>query len=264
MKQQQSNRNILLGISFCIVLAFSAMAFQDSSKINKQVQESTLDTVPKNHEIDINIDLKEMEEIIKKSMEMAQKKLQNIDFTKMQKQIEQSMKQIDMAKLQMEINNSIKAIDWKKIQTDIDRSMKDIDMSKIQMNIEKDVRDAMKNINTAEIKKSMEEVKKINFDDVKKEMENVKKEMELNKDHFKLDMDKLKIDMEKVKIEMGEIKHMTDEMEKDGLINKTESNSIDYKDKQLIINGKKQSPEITEKYRKYFKGDNFKFKFNGN
>ena len=269
MKQQQSNRNILLGISFCLILALSAMAFQDSSKINKPVQRTALDTIPKNNDIDINIDMKGLEETIKKSLEMAQKSIQNIDWNKMQKEIEHSMKQVDMAKLQMEINNSMKAIDWKKMQAEIDRSMKEIDMSKMQlnlekmqMNIDKEIKDAMKNINTDEIKKSMEELKKINFDDVKKEMEKVQKEMELNKDHFKMDMDKLKADMEKVKGEMGEIKNMTEEMEKDGLINKKESNTIEYKDKELIINGKKQSPEMTEKYRKYFKGDNFKFKFN--
>jgi hypothetical protein len=271
MKQQQSNRNILLGISFCLVLAFSAMAFQDSSKINKPIRQSAIDTVPRNNDIDINIDMKGLEENIKKSMEMAQKSIQNIDFTKMQKQIELGMKQVDMARLQTDINNSMKSVDWKKMQTEIDRSMKQIDLSKMQMNlenlqlnIEKEVKDAMKNINTDEFKKSMEELKKINFDDMKKEMEKVQKEMELNKDHFKMDMDKLKVDMEKVKVEMGEIKHMTEEMEKDGLLNRTESNNIEYKDKELFINGKKQSPQMTEKYRKYFKGDNFKFKFNGN
>ncbi|HUS03406.1 MAG TPA: hypothetical protein VMY77_16820 [Chitinophagaceae bacterium] len=271
MKQQPSNRNILFGISFCIILAFSAMAFQDSSKINKHIQQSALDTVPKNNDIDINIDMKGLEENIKKSLEMAQKNIQNIDWNKMQKQMEQSMKQVDMAKLQMEINNSMKAVDFKKMQAEIERSMKEIDMTKLQlnledlqMNVDKEVKDAMKNINTDEFKKSMEELKKINFDDMKKEMEKVQKEMELNKDHFKLDMEKLKLDMEKVKVEMGEIKHMTEEMEKDGLINKTESNTIEYKDKELFINGKKQSPQMTEKYRKYFKGDNFKFKFNGN
>src|SRR6188472_4175980 len=154
MKQQQSNRSILLGISFCLVLAFSAMAFQDSSKINKQIQKSVLDTVPKNNDIDINIDMKGLEENIKRSLEMAQKSIQNIDFTKMQKHIEQGLKQVDMAKLQMDSNNSMKSFDWKKMQTEIERSMKDIDMSKVQMNlenlqlnIEKEVKDALKNIN---------------------------------------------------------------------------------------------------------------------
>jgi hypothetical protein len=154
--------------------------------------------------------------------------------------------------------------------------MKEIDMSKMKMNfdklqLEKEIKDAMKNINMDEIKKSMEELKKINFDDVKKQMEQVKKEMALNKDHFKVDMEKLKSEMEKAKMdmlrakeEMGEVKEMVGELEKDGLLNKNENNSIEYKNKELFINGKKQSAETTEKYKKYFKGDNIKFNFNWN
>ena len=76
-------------------------------------------------------------------------------------------------------------------------------------------------------------------------------------------MDNAKLEMLKAKTGMSELKEMTTEMEKDGLLNKKESNTIEYKNKELLINGKKQSPEVTEKYRKYFKGDNFKFKFSG-
>lgn len=261
MKKQHSNRNILIGIVFC-ALAVTAMAFQDSAKINKQ-QQAKLDTVPKNNNIDIEIDMKDVDETIKKSFEQAQKSLKEIDWTKMSKQIEQSMKQIDMAKLQMEIDKSMKAVDWDKMKDEINRSMKEIDMSKMKFDMDKmrdEIKLSLKEINTEEIKKSMEELKKINFDDLKKEMDKVKVEMELNKDHFKIDMEKFKVDMEKVKAGMGELKEMLSEMEKDGLINKTEGNTIEYKDKELLINGKKQPQGVSEKYKKYFKGDS-KFKF---
>lgn len=36
--------------------------------------------------------------------------------------------------------------------------------------------------------------------------------------------------------------------------------SIEYKDKELIINDIKQKPQITDKYRKYFTDDHFKIK----
>lgn len=263
MKKQHSskgvlrtNRNILFGISFCIILALTAMAFKDSTKVNKQAQQAVLDTVPKNRDIDIQIDLKDLDQTIKRSLEMAEKSMKEIDWNKISKDVEQSMRQIDMAKLQMEINNSIKAIDWDKMKNEIDRSLKEIDKSKIKIDIEKEISNAMKSINTEELKKSLEEMKKINFDELKKEME-------LNKDQFKIEMDKVKLEMLKAKAGLSELKEMTGEMEKDGLINKKESNTIEYKNKELLINGKKQSPEVTEKYRKYFKGDNFKFKFSG-
>ncbi len=269
MKKLQSKRNILFGIAFCIVVAITAMAFQDSTIINKQHTETVLDTVPKIHN-DIDIDLKDLDQTIKQSLEIAEKSMKEIDWNKISKQVEQSMKQIDMAKLQMEIDKSMKAIDWEKMKTEINRSMKEIDMAKMKLDIDKELKSAMKGINTVEMKKSMEQMKKINFDELKKEMENLKKEMALNKDHFKLEMDNAKLEMDKAKLEMlkaktgfSEIKEMTTEMEKDGLLNKKESNTIEYKNKELFINGKKQSPEATEKYRKYFKGDNFKYKFSG-
>ena len=270
MKKLQSKRNILFSFAFCIILAITAMAFQDSTVINKQHKKTMLDTVPQIHNNDIDIELnlnpdsyRDLDQTIKKSLEMAEKSMKEIDWNKISKEVEQSMKQIDMAKLQMEIDKSMKAIDWEKIKAEINRSMKEIDMSKMKMDIEKEIHGALKNINTDELKKSMEEIKKINFDDLKKEMENLKKEMELNKDHLKLELDNAKLEMLKAKTGLSEIKEMTTEMEKDGLVNKKESNTIEYKNKELLINGKKQSPEMTEKYRKYFKGDNFKFKFSG-
>ena len=272
MKKLYSKKKILFGISFCIALAITAMAFQDSTIINKQHKQPLLDTVPQihNNDIDIELNLKDMEQTIKKSLEMAEKTMKQIDWNKISKEIGESMKQIDMAKLQMEIDKSMKAIDWDKMKAEINRSMKEIDMSKMKMDIEKEIHSALKNINTDELKKNMEEIKKLNFDDLKKEMENLKKEMELNKDHFKFEMDNAKNEMDKAKIEMltskaglSGLKEMTTEMEKDGLLNKKESNTIEYKNKELLINGKKQSPEMTEKYHKYFKGDNFKFKFSG-
>jgi hypothetical protein len=269
MKKLQSKRNILFGISFCIILAITAMAFQDSTIINNRHKQSLQDTIPQihNNDIDIELNLTDLDKTIKQSLEMAEKSMKEIDWNKISKQVEQSIKQIDITKLQMEINNSMKAIDLKKslrqAQIEINRSMKEIDMSKMKLEIEKELKNVRKNINSEEMKKSMEEIKKINFDELKKEMENLKKEMELNKDHFKLEMDKAKLEMLKAKTELGEIKEMTNEMEKDGLINKKESNTIEFKNKELFINGKKQSQQITEKYLKYFKGDNFKFKFSG-
>jgi hypothetical protein len=262
MKKLSSNRNILFGIISCIVLAFTAMAFQDSTQISKQ-KPATLDTVPKNHDIDIDLDTKDLDQTIKKSLEMAEKSMKEIDMNKISKQIEQSMKQIDISKLQLEIEKSMKQVDWDKMKSEIDRSMKDVDLNKMKLELEKEINGEMKNINRQEIKKSLEEIKKINFDDLKKEMENLKKEMELNKDHLTKEMDIAKLELLKSKAGLIELKEMTSEMEKDGLLNKKEGNTIEFKNKELFINGKKQSQETTEKYRKYFKGDSYKFKFSG-
>ena len=262
MKKSSSNKRILFGIGLCIVLAFSAMAFQDSTKVNKQKQLS-LDTIPKNHDIDIELNSKDIDQTIKKSLEMAEKSMKEIDITKISKQIEQSMKQIDMAKLQVEIEKSMKQVDWDKMKSEIESSMKEIDMNKMKLELEKEINGEMKKINKERLEKSLEEIKKTNLDDLKKEMENLKKEMELNKGQLTKEMDKAKLELLKAKTGLSELKEMTSEMEKDGLLNKKERNTIEYKDKELFINGKKQSQEATEKYRKYFKEDNFKLNLNG-
>ena len=53
-------------------------------------------------------------------------------------------------------------------------------------------------------------------------------------------------------------KELFTEMEKDGLINPRNGFTVEYKNKDLFINGKKQSEKTTDKYRKYFKQDHFK------
>jgi len=268
MEKQQSpqnalkpKKNIFLGIFFCFIMAVSSMAFYDSVKVNKQAQQA-LDTIPKNNNIEIDVNLKGLDETIRQSLETAQKALREVDWNKISREVNESMKQVDMAKLQMEIDKSMKAVDWGKMKVEIEKSMKEVDLSKLE--IEKSVKNAMKNFNSDEFKRSMEELKKLNFDDVKKDLAKMKIELEINKDQLKLDMDKLKIDMQHLKEGLAEVKEMTNEMEKDGLINKNETNSIEYRNKELFINGKKQTQQASEKYQKYFKGENLKFKLNNN
>ena len=75
----------------------------------------------------------------------------------------------------------------------------------------------------------------------------------------KHEMDKAKEEMKTAKKELTDIKDMTNEMEKDGLINSKDGYSIEYKDKQLLINNK-SNHRSNDKYCKYFKGENFKIK----
>ncbi len=86
MKNQSSNKNIF-GTFIFILFAFTAMAFQVSAKVNKQLEKAVLDTVPKNQGIDIQIDTKGLEETIKKSVELAEKTIKQIDFDKISKQV---------------------------------------------------------------------------------------------------------------------------------------------------------------------------------
>ncbi len=62
--------------------------------------------------------------------------------------------------------------------------------------------------------------------------------------------------MEKAKREMLNFKEFTNELEKDGLIDKKKGYKLQLKDGELYINGTKQSKEISDKYSKYYQGKN--------
>jgi len=97
------------------------------------------------------------------------------------------------------------------------------------------------------------------------EKEKQKAELEIEKS--KKDIKNIQVDefmktakegISKSIIELRLKKEMFTEMEKDGLIKPQEGFTIEYKDKNLFINGKKQNQATTDKYKKYIKGDSFK------
>ena len=114
-----------------------------------------------------------------------------------------------------------------------------------------------------EIEKAKIEIKSIDKDAIKKDLEKAKKDMEKAKLEIeKIDMDKImaeaKAGIDEAKAELKLTKEMFNEMEKDGLINSKNGFTIEYKNKSLYIDGKKQGEKTTDKYRKYFKKENFK------
>jgi zona occludens toxin (predicted ATPase) len=98
-------------------------------------------------------------------------------------------------------------------------------------------------------------VSKIDIDKVKVNMEKVRDEMENNKDKMKLDLDKMRKDLEKTKAKLKGYQEMVYKMEADGILKTNSDYKIEYQDGELFINGKKQSAEVTSKYKKYFPKD---------
>ena len=64
--------------------------------------------------------------------------------------------------------------------------------------------------------------------------------------------------MEKAKVELKGYQEMVYAMEAAGLLDTDGDYTIEYRDESISINGKKQSPAVTEKYKKYFKKDRVK------
>lgn len=106
------------------------------------------------------------------------------------------------------------------------------------------------------------EMKKNDHDEIKKEMEHARHEMDKARDKLKnINMGKImnevKDGFNKAKLDLKELKAMFTKMESDGLIHSKEGFKVEYKNRDLYINGEKQKQPVIDKYRKYFKEDHF-------
>ena len=256
------NKQAIIGTAACLLIGGIALSFQDTpfNHIQKyQVDPS--DTVPEKKccPNGDNMTMKEFEklpECIDKEVLKAMEEVKKIDWAAIQQQIEGAMKSVDAIKIQTEVEKALKDVDFEKISKDVTTSLaslKEVDWA----GVNKDIKDAMDEVKS--------ELKNINKDEIKKEIDDAKLEIEKSKAEMKnINMDQImkeaKEGVEEAKAELKEIKTMFDEMEKDGLINKKAGFKIEYKEKELYINDKKQTSSVTDKYRHYFKDDSFKIK----
>ena len=101
--------------------------------------------------------------------------------------------------------------------------------------------------------KQMEEMKKIDMSKLDADMKKMEIEMKGLGPKIEKEMENAKASIEKAKVEMKEYKGFVDGLEKDGLINKKEGYTIQHKNDELIINGKKQPADVYNKYRTFLK-----------
>jgi hypothetical protein len=267
-------------------IAVSAIAWQTNRNPGKNNSYNTNDTIPSKNrhkiirenskelnEKDLDKELRKLDEAI----ENLDVDMENIDWGKMEKEVEASVKNateemedhhLDMEKVQKDIDESLENIDFDKIQAETKAAMqqveKNIDFNKIQLDIENSITEAKYHLNSDEFKKEIEEATKVDMSQIKKELENSKLEIEKNKENMKEEMSKAKEELKKAKEELKAYQQMLNEMEKDGLINTKEDYDIEYKESGLYINHQKQSQEVLNKYKNYFKQDNTRiYKKNG-
>ncbi|HMJ47594.1 MAG TPA: hypothetical protein VK498_09700 [Ferruginibacter sp.] len=257
------NLPAITGIAALLLIGGLTMSFQDTSQKTTRTEEVTVqDTLPgKRYESALT--MKEFDKLMKdmdKQMLEVATELKKIDFAGIEKQLETSLKEVDMEKIMNDVNNSIKAIDVEKIIADVKNSLKDINWEEKSGEIKKAMAEAKDEIEKAKI-----EIKDINKDEIRKELEEARKEIEKAKLEIrKIDMDKImseaKAGIEDAKKELKITREMFNELEKDGLVIIKQGFTIEYKDKDLYINGQKQKSSVTDKYRKYIKDDHFKIK----
>ena len=166
-------------------------------------------------------------------------------------ELDKGMKSLDFSALQHQLDTEMKKVDFDKIGAEVEEAMKKIDWDKMQ----------------ADINKSMKEMKKVNMGKVKLEMEKAKVQLQKEKMNMHIDTDKImkqveeemekaKVNMAEAKEEMNNLKAFTGQLEKDGLIDKSKAYKIEVKDGELYLNGTRQSKEVSDKYRQYYKKGN--------
>jgi hypothetical protein len=277
------NKHWLIAI-IPLAIGVTTIAWQNAGAGNSNNKNHAQDTVPSKHhhhnEWNEMRDEKDFDKAMLKldeALKHINYKMENIDWSKIQEQIRTSMNkvneemkdhEVDMQKVQRQMDDAMKNIDFEKISKETARAMQhlneNIDINTINEEVQRGLKAAKEQIDSKEFRESMNAAKKINMDEVRKELENVKEEMEKNKFGLKEQMDNAKEGIEQPKAELKDYRELIDGLEKDGLINTKEDYSIKYKDDELYINGKKQSPEITDKYKSYFKENNTRiYKKNG-
>ena len=205
-------------------------------------EQSITDTVP-NNKADKKI--RDLDDVLDE-LDRAEIK---VNMEKVNEELKEAMKQIDRAKIQMEVDKAMKEVDMEKIRAEVDRVTNEIDAAKI----EKELKESLASVDWEKMNKQMEEMKKIDMSKLDADMKKMEIEMKGLGPKIEKEMENAKASIEKAKVEMKEYKSFVDGLEKDGLINKKEGYTIQHKNGELIINGKKQPADVYNKYRTFLK-----------
>ncbi len=271
-------------IAFALLIVLAAWAGHPQNPAPQTP--NTQDTIPKKrakvtreeNDRDLDKQLRELDCAKKQLDELKEK-----DWDKIKKDIEESLKHVDLEKIKLDVEKALKEVDFVRIEKEIEASLRKIDFEKIERDIEKALKEtnvkeeldkARLELQQAKIeieqqsknkewrKEIEQELKKVNSEEIKKELENARREMEkakvdldLEKVNMSKELKKAGEEIEKAKEELQGYQEMIYSMEKEGLLSTKEDYKIEYDNGVLMINGKKQSQETMNKYKKYFKKD---------
>ncbi|MBC7889131.1 MAG: hypothetical protein H7Z13_14745 [Ferruginibacter sp.] len=256
----QNRKTIITAFTACLFIGSVTMSFQNTpfgplDKLDTLNEQQ--DTIPeKTRDSEVKMSIRDFDQLMlnmDKEMLQMQQEITKIDFDKIHKEITASLNKVDFDKIKMNLDKAMKEIDFGKIEQGVKTALKEVELNKLSEEAKVSLQDAKK------------EIEKINLEQVKKEIEKAKLEIEKSKKEIKkIDVDeimnKANVGLAKAKEELHLTKEMFNEMEKDGLISQKEGFTIEYKDKTIIINGKKKGETISNKYRPYIKGDYFRIK----
>lgn len=225
--------NIVIAIVICCVsITLIAWDFKDH-KFRFIDDQEKLDTVPKKKD-NRERNVRDLDDV-----------LDELEGSKLD--VESSLKKVDWEKISREIKESLKNIDGEKIRMEIEKAMKEIDFEKIN----KEVQASLAKIDWEKMEKELDEIKKVDFSKLEADMKKLEIEMKEMGPKLEKELAKAKIEKDKAKDEIKEYKAFVDGLDEDGLINKKEEYTIQHKDGELTINGKKQPAGVYDKYRSF-------------
>jgi hypothetical protein len=242
-----NSKPVALGyfLSIAVVTCFSIILLSwggQKQTPQQKSEQSITDTVPKNK---ADKKIRDLDDVLDE-LDRADIK---VNMDKVNEELNEAMKQIDRAKIQMEVDKAMKEVDMEKVKAEVDRVTHEIDAAKI----EKEVKESLASVDWEKMNKQMEEMKKIDMSKLDADMKKMEIEMKGIGPKIEKEMENAKASIEKAKVEMKEYKSFVDGLEKDRLINKKEGYTIQHKNGELIINGKKQPADIYNKYRTFLK-----------
>lgn len=242
-------------VAIGVAIACTVLAFQQHPLKTKPAH---TDTLPDRNRKVRNIDdaLEELE----RSKAEVDRSLKDIDFNKMEKEIQEATRnlQLDTKKMQEELAQAMKEVDKAKINAEIQKSLQEENLAKMKANLDSN----MKSVDFDKLKAEIENsVAKVDWDKIHEELEKTKS---VNMDSIQSNLKKIRPEIErsmkqahesidKARKELTGYKHFLDGLTNDGLINKTNDYTIQYKSGKLTINGTEQPASVMNKYQSFLK-----------
>lgn len=160
-----------------IAILITSLGFFNQVKASSNINFNTIDTVPKTKTNSINIDMSDFDRSIKElenAVGEMGKKVNEVDWNKMSKDLNNTLNKIDLTKIKADIKNSMKKVDWERVNGDVKRSLNDanIEIEKAMKEIDSQMNSEKMKSHKEELKKELEELKK----DLKKNKEELQKE----------------------------------------------------------------------------------------
>lgn len=215
-------------------------AIEQVEKSQQEVEHSLKD---RDWNKDIQKAMNELQNNSAKMQAELDQAMKNFDAQKMQLEMQKAMKEVDLQKVKSELQANLEKVDMQQVKEEIAKAMKQIDAEKLQA----DLNASISKIDMEKMKAEMEKVKDVNFKQVEENLKNIQPQIEKS-------MQSAKESIEKAKKDLQAYKGFIDDLDKDGLINKKDQYKIQYKNDELIINGKTQPAETTKKYENFLKG----------